>query len=452
MKPDHGIKVTVAVGGVKKGDCPASLQRIGFAPILGLFHDRKRAPDMRLSMLLCLLAVLLAGAPAVQATMVYKVGDQTYSSRDQAMEAYRLQAEQAATEVEPVTPRVGGSLLLVLPPPPHLGDRPPGSDDKADAADALAQSMEIDRQAEAKAIRLARIFDSVTVVVSDNAEALPNDGYTYKLWVLAIEGERHHRRMVKLGTTRQIDLISARTSGNSPRMKSFTQAIAQAARVVNGDTPMPSAPAPQSSGSAFFVTSTGVALTNAHVVKDCKSLKILLPEGEVEANLLTSDAANDLALVKVPSRHGGSFASFRNGTPLRQGETVVAYGYPLAGALSSQGNLSIGIVSALAGMKDDARILQISAPVQPGNSGGPLLDESGHVVGIVSSKMNALNIAKETGDVPQNINFAIKATIATNFLEANGLAYEAGPSKAALHTADIGDRAKSFTYMLKCQH
>ena len=75
-------------------------------------------------------------------------------------------------------------------------------------------------------------------------------------------------------------------------------------------------------------------------------------------------------------------------------------------------------------MEDDARYLQISAPVQPGNSGGPLLDASGHLAGIVTSKLNAENVARYIGDIPQNVNFAIKAEVVRTFLDGKGIAYK----------------------------
>jgi S1-C subfamily serine protease len=94
---------------------------------------------------------------------------------------------------------------------------------------------------------------------------------------------------------------------------------------------------------------------------------------------------------------------------------LVSLGYPLSGLLSSDANVSVGNVSALAGLRDDSRYLQISAPVQPGNSGGPLLDASGHLVGIVTAKLDAVRLARFTGDIPQNVNFALKTEVARTF-------------------------------------
>jgi S1-C subfamily serine protease len=80
-------------------------------------------------------------------------------------------------------------------------------------------------------------------------------------------------------------------------------------------------------------------------------------------------------------------------------------------------------VSALAGLGDDTRFLQISAPVQPGNSGGPLFDASGHLIGIVTGKLDVMRLAPFLGDIPQNVNFALKAEVVRIFLDSKGIAY-----------------------------
>jgi S1-C subfamily serine protease len=77
-------------------------------------------------------------------------------------------------------------------------------------------------------------------------------------------------------------------------------------------------------------------------------------------------------------------------------------------------------------MADDSRYLQISAPVQSGNSGGPLLDQSGNLVGVVSAKLNALKVALKDGDLPQNVNFAVKAAILQTFLNSNRVPFQEG--------------------------
>jgi hypothetical protein len=119
--------------------------------------------------------------------------------------------------------------------------------------------------------------------------------------------------------------------------------------------------------------------------------------------------------------------------------------------LASTANLSVGHVSALAGLGDDSRYLQISAPIQPGNSGGPLLDANGYVVGIVTAKLDALRVAKYTGDIPQNVNFALKAEVARTFLESKGIPYQKALFYKNLSSADVGDIARPFTVHIECQ-
>jgi peptidyl-prolyl cis-trans isomerase A (cyclophilin A) len=204
-------------------------------------------------------------------------------------------------------------------------------------------------------------------------------------------------------------------------------------------------------GSGVVVGAHGEILTNFHVVEGCENITVQLPLKKVEtATLIAHDQKNDLAVVQIKTLPA-SVATFRGGTSLRAGDTIVALGYPLSGLLASTANLSTGIVSALAGLGDDTRYLQISAPVQPGNSGGPLLDTSGHLVGIVTSKLNALRMARFTGDVPQNVNFAIKGEIARAFLDSKGINYQIAQSTQNRSVAEVGDVARPFTIFVECK-
>ncbi len=159
-------------------------------------------------------------------------------------------------------------------------------------------------------------------------------------------------------------------------------------------------------------------VTNAHVVEDCRSARIR-PGGGAPAlaRIVARDAANDLALLETDMRPS-KVATIRPAA--RLGESVAVFGFPLSSVLASSGNFTLGNVTALAGLGDDTRFLQISAPVQPGNSGGPLLDENGNVIGVVTSKLNAVRTLARTGDIPQNVNFAIRASALTASSKADG--------------------------------
>ena len=203
-----------------------------------------------------------------------------------------------------------------------------------------------------------------------------------------------------------------------------------------------------SSGTGFFITRDGRILTSAHVVRGCTTVTAGLPGSPMQTvHVAATDTTNDLALLisdlrplQVPALKAG----------VRTGEGIAVYGFPLTGILPSTGNFTLGNVTATAGMRDDIRELQISAPVQHGNSGGPLLDQAGNVVGIVYGKMNALAAAKVTADIPQNVNFAVKATVALNFLQAHGVQPTGEMATAILQPADLADRAKAFTVFIAC--
>ena len=209
--------------------------------------------------------------------------------------------------------------------------------------------------------------------------------------------------------------------------------------------------AADTSGSGVAIGIQGEILTNSHVVENCAKITVQLSSNNSQTALLVArDQKNDLAVIRIDTAPA-SVTAFRDGTPIRAGDTVVALGYPLAGLLASSANLSVGNVSALAGLGDDYRYFQISAPVQPGNSGGPLLDASGHLVGIVTAKLNAANVARFTGDIPQNVNFAIKAEVARTFLDSKGIAYRTARSEQQLSPADVGDIARPSTVPIRCQ-
>jgi S1-C subfamily serine protease len=201
-------------------------------------------------------------------------------------------------------------------------------------------------------------------------------------------------------------------------------------------------------GTGFFISSEGHIVTNAHVVAGCSILQARAGIGlQIDARVLAKDTANDLALLKVEAKPA-AYGLLRTG--VRTGENVAAFGYPLYGLLATTGNFTVGNVSAVAGIGDDTRYLQISAPVQPGNSGGPVLDQSGNVVGVVVAKLNVLKVASAIDDVPQNVNFAIKASVLTNFLESTGVAIQSGNASNAVSSADLAEKAKSISVFLKC--
>lgn len=233
-----------------------------------------------------------------------------------------------------------------------------------------------------------------------------------------------------------------------------------------GSQPSPAPAAPEnkapkkpqiSTGTGFFVTPTGHVVTNNHVTQGCTSIEVGYSGGLLQkATLLAHDRRNDLALLKTDFE---PTVVPKLKSRIRVGDNIYVYGFPLSGLLSKTGNFTVGYVTAAAGVADDSTKLQISAPIQPGNSGGPMMDAYGNVVGVIVSKLNVLRVAKHIKDVPQNVNFAIKASLAITFLEAHGIELPGpdltrpvtdGATSAKLSPADIAARAKQHTLRIVC--
>lgn len=208
------------------------------------------------------------------------------------------------------------------------------------------------------------------------------------------------------------------------------------------------------SGTGFLIDRIGNIITNSHVVESCEEIGVRFTTGHSTTGSVTHlDVENDLAVVlidtlSIPMAY--SPAVFRVGRGITPGEVITVTGFPLSGILSENMNISSGIVNTSSGILNDTRFIQISAPVQSGNSGGPLLDSSGRVVGVVVATLDSLLLASITGEIPQNVNFAINANIVKNFLESNNLEYQAVSESSEVSLTSIYESASNFTVQLNC--
>jgi uncharacterized protein len=196
-------------------------------------------------------------------------------------------------------------------------------------------------------------------------------------------------------------------------------------------------------GSGFYVAREYL-VTNHHVAGNCTRLRVA---GQSAGRLVASDPEADLALIAVTDGVPTP-ASIRVGKATL-GEPATVAGFPLSGLLSGL-NITSGNVSSLSGIRGSTRLLQTTAPVQAGNSGGPLLDAGGNVIGVVVSKLDAEWVARVAGDVPQNVNFAINASALVSFLDANEIAYKAAPAGSKLSMQEVARRAQAFTFLVEC--
>ena len=211
-------------------------------------------------------------------------------------------------------------------------------------------------------------------------------------------------------------------------------------------TPPNANPPGDSAGSGFFVDRVGHILTNDHVVAECTSI---VTKGYGEAKLVRRDPSNDLALLKVPPNFLIEPARFRE-DELDLGERVVAVGYPMFGELGTSLNITTGLVSSVIGPRGDGRYIQISAAVQNGNSGGPTLEQSGRVAGVVTKKFDHLRSLVSRGAIPENVAFALRSNYALAFLRGSRITPVIDTGSTPRSEKDIAKEADRFTVLIGC--
>ncbi|HLH54141.1 MAG TPA: serine protease [Verrucomicrobiae bacterium] len=173
---------------------------------------------------------------------------------------------------------------------------------------------------------------------------------------------------------------------------------------------------PRRSGTGFFISDDGFLITNDHVVNNASDVQVVTSVGTFRAKLVQSDAGIDLALLKAEGKFCG--LPIAGSRAVRLGGTVATIGFPNPLLQGFAPKLAKGEIAALSGAADNPRHFQISVPVQPGNSGGALVDERGNVVGVVSAKLDASLALAASGVLPENVNYAVKSSYLLSFLEA----------------------------------
>jgi S1-C subfamily serine protease len=181
------------------------------------------------------------------------------------------------------------------------------------------------------------------------------------------------------------------------------------ARKILEEYPEHTKPTKITSGTGFAVSSKGHIVTSYHVIKDATIIKVYLTEDAfVSAKVLHRDPINDLAVLKIEK----STPNFLQVAPMRSvktGDRVFTMGFPVSSVLGREAKYTEGVVSSLSGPKGASSFIQITVPVQPGNSGGALANEVGQAVGVITSSAAILPFIKESGTLPQNVNWAVKA-------------------------------------------
>ncbi len=198
-------------------------------------------------------------------------------------------------------------------------------------------------------------------------------------------------------------------------------------------------------GSGFFVNEHGLIATNYHVAGACRAISV---PGHGAAKLVKGDEASDLAVIELQSGKSPAWASIRS-TPPALAESVVLLGYPLATLLDSSLNVSTGIVSAETGLGGNREWFTTNAGIQPGNSGGPILDETGAVIGVAVAKINDAKMLEVMGNVASNVGFGIKGDTLLKFLRVFKFTETKGGTP--LTPQQAAQSGKRFTVQVVCE-
>jgi S1-C subfamily serine protease len=167
------------------------------------------------------------------------------------------------------------------------------------------------------------------------------------------------------------------------------------------------------SGTGFMFGSKDYVITNWHVIRGAKNIKVKFLNGEkINAEVILKDSKNDIAFLKLDRSPKLPASSLKVGdsSNVRMGDKVFTIGYPAHWVMGKNPKYTEGVVNALSGIKDDPTVFQISAQIQPGNSGGPIFDQSGNIIGIAQASLDPQLATESIGALPQNVNYAIKST------------------------------------------
>ncbi len=206
---------------------------------------------------------------------------------------------------------------------------------------------------------------------------------------------------------------------------------------------------PIGNGTAFAISSSGELLTAAHVVQGTRRIEVYGNGNTYMAEVIKVDSTNDVALLKAEGTFTALALAPSSNTSL--GTEVFTIGFPNVVVQGIAPKLTKGEISSLAGVQDDPRYFQISIPVQPGNSGGPLVDMQGKVIGIIAGSINQKVAVETTGTLAQNVNYAVKSAYILPLLESvPGLSDElaATTKKSSLSAEAAIARAEKATFLL----
>lgn len=225
--------------------------------------------------------------------------------------------------------------------------------------------------------------------------------------------------------------------------KAFTESKKQPVKQPN------SQPQVQSSGTGFFVDTDGYMVTACHVVEEAKSIVVITSYGRFYAEVVAKDENNDIAILKVQGT-GFSSLNIASSSEVKTGDKVFTVGFPNIDVQGTEVKYTEGSISSLSGINNDFRYFQISVPVQPGNSGGPLMDSNGNVIGIVVSKLSDTKMLLYKGTIPQNVNYAVKSSFVLPYLKSIHGIETSGKTDKVIAKQTAIPKSKNATALILC--
>jgi len=248
-------------------------------------------------------------------------------------------------------------------------------------------------------LSIARYTDNFNWVITDaeepvwveaiNSEA-PVIGQARKFFWSALRTEEKKLFIHKI-TELQVSLLAQADEGKGPGQPA----------ALRSDVSM---------GTGFLIREDGILATNAHVIDSCKQINVITNLGPRSATVLSKEPSQDIAFLKLQNYKAKIFLPLSTSNP-KLGEDVLVAGFPFGRSISTDLKLTRGIVSALAGAGDNRSELQIDAAVQPGNSGGPILNSAGNVIAMTASKVDGGASLKHLGAYAENIAFGVKSRV-----------------------------------------
>jgi S1-C subfamily serine protease len=240
----------------------------------------------------------------------------------------------------------------------------------------------------------------------------------------------------KIAKSKNTPTVTAKKSPNKRNVVPSTQERTNSNKVIYA-----------SSGSGFAISNDGHIITNNHVIEGCQNVKIHHKGKTITASVLTFDPRNDIALLKGDFRPSTVFPLSDEKPELLQ--DIYVAGYPFGRRISTSVKVTKGIVSSLTGIGNNFSNIQIDAALQPGNSGGPILNEKGNVVGVAVAKLDIKKILENYGTLPENTNFGVKTSVVKSITNSMNLSLPR-PSQRPISKSELGKKISGGTYYLSC--